>query len=308
MTTIINVADLPAPDAITPLDHAAIMARGRADFVADWNEVRAANPDLGLPVYSVEMLETDPLTVTDRAFARRELLLVGRTNDSVRAVMPAWSRGKDLENLVARADVVRLPTAVDGDGVPTAWENDAQLLDRYLRAYARPAAGSEDGYIYQVATAWPQRHDIKVYNYATEALHINPGALVIYLLGADGDEVSDETVALAVKAVGPKTNRPLTDVVSVRKATIARWSISAKLTLPRGASPAAVVAGREAALRAFADRRYHIEGLVTDAGAVSALWDPNVIDVTDAVVTGLQHGPGIAPFLDAINLTYEVQV
>lgn len=307
MTTIINVADLPQPNAITPLSQAAIMARSRAAFVAFWNEVRDANPDLGLPLYSVEMLETDPFTIVDRALSGRELLQVARTNDSVRAVMPAFSTGTDLDNLVARVNVIRLAVAWDDDGNPTAFESDAKLLNRFLAAYAAPAAGSEDCYIYRAATAWPERHDIRPYNYATPGLGLEPGEVAVYLLATGGEDVPDAAVSNVVRALGPETARPMTDVVSVRKTTVRPWTISAKLILPRGASPAAIVAGRRAALQAFADRRYHIAGLVTEAGAISALWEPNVINVTDLVITGLDHGLDKAPYLSGATLTYEVQ-
>lgn len=307
MTTIINVADLAPPAAVEALNFETIVDRQKAAFQEYWEAVREANPTLNLPPYDVLMLESDPNAILNEAESYRELLLRARVNDAVRAVLPAFAKGTDLENIAARANVSRLVTATDDEGAPTAWESDAQLLNRYLAAFAAPAAGSEDGYIYQAATAWPQRHDIKAYNYATEVLGLSPGDVAVYLLAANGAAVSDETVTLVARALGPETGRPMTDVVSVRKATVKPWTLTAKLILPRGASPASVLAGRETAIRAFADRRYHIGGLVTEPGAVSALWEPNVINVTNVSVTGLDYGVDKAPFLTAINLTYEVQ-
>lgn len=307
MTTIINVADLPKPEAIETLSFEAIVSRQKAKFQEYWAAVRAANPSLSLPDYNVSILETDPVRLVDEAESYRELLLRARVNDAVRAVLPAFARGTDLDQIVARANVVRLVTATDEDGIPTEWESDAKLLDRYLAAFARPAAGSEDGYIYQAATAWPQRHDIKVYDYAG-GVGLIKGEVAVYLLAANGGSVSDGVVTDVITALGPKTARPLTDVVSVRRATVVPWTLTAKLILRRGASPAAVVDQRRLATRAFGDNRYHIGGLVTLSGAVSALWDPNVVNVEmTSPVADVDHGPDKAPYLQAINLTYEVQ-
>lgn len=307
MTGIINVADLAAPLAVEMLAYEAIVDRQKLAFQAYWEAVRTANPDLGLPPYDVDMLETDPAVVVNEAESYRELLIRARVNDAVRAVLPAFARGTDLDNIAARANVVRLVTATDEDGNPTALESDAKLLDRYLAAFAAPAAGSEDGYIFQAATAWPQRHDVTVYDYS-DGVGLIKGEVAVYLLAADGGAVSDDTVTAVVKALGPKTARPLTDVVSVRKATVVPWTLTAKLILPRGASPVAVVEGRRQAAQDFADRRYHIGGLVTLAGAVSALWEPNVVNVEmSSPVSPPAFGPDKAPYLTAINLTYEVQ-
>ena len=160
MTTIINVADLPAPSAIEALDFESILARQKAKFQEFWEAARASNPDLDLPPYDVAMLEFDPVIIDIEAETYRELLIRARVNDALRAVLPAFAAGADLDNIAARANVVRLVTARDEDGNPTAYETDAQLLDRYLAAFAAPSAGSEDAYVYQAATAWPERHDI----------------------------------------------------------------------------------------------------------------------------------------------------
>lgn len=309
MTTIIDVGSLPSPIAIEELDFEAIVSRQKTKFQEFWEAVRAANPSLNLPTYDVAMLEFDPAVITNEAESYRELLLRARVNDALRAVLPAFARGTDLDQVVARANVQRLATAFDEEGNATAWESDAKLLDRYLAAFARPAAGSEDGYIYAAATAWPQRHDIKVYGYEAPGLGFEPGDVGVYLLAADGGSVSDEAMASVVRALNPKTARPRTDVVEVRRATVGTWSLAAKLIIRRGASPEAVVAARRTAVQAFADARYHIGGLVTAVGAVSALWDPNVINVeVTAPLADIPSARDKAPFLTSINLTYEVQL
>lgn len=307
MTTIINVGDLPKPEVIETLDFETTVSTYKAKFVEFWDAVRTANPALGLPEYDVANLETDPAVILIEAESYRDMLIRARVNDAVRAVLPAFATGTDLDAIAARANVVRLVTAVNEDGEPTAYETDKQLLDRYLAAFAAPAAGSEDGYIFQAATAWPARHDIKVLDYSDEPA-LQRGDVVVVLLAAAGQTPSDDDVTKVITALGPKSARPMTDVVSVRRATVVPYRIEAKLILPRGASPANVVAARRAAAQSFADRRYFIGGRVTVSGAISALWDANVsnIIVTEPVAD-VTWGVDKAPRLTELVLTYEVE-
>lgn len=307
MTTIINVADLAPPIAIEVLDYEAIVTRQKAKFAEFWELARASNPTLNLPTYDVAMLEFDPIVIDSQAESYREMLIRARVNDALRAVLPAFAKGTDLDHVVARAGVFRLPIARDENGNPTAWESDAQLLDRYLAAFAAPAAGSEDGYIYQAATAWPERHDIKPYDYATQGLNLSPGDVAVYLLAPNGRSVTDPELSRVVTALAPKRARPLTDQVSVRRTAVMNWALTAKLIIRRGASAGAVLADRRLAALAFGAARYHTGGLVTAGGALSALWDPNVVNVIAPDIEDVPHGPDKAPYLTAVNLTYEVE-
>lgn len=305
MSTIIAVGDLPIPAIIDSPNFEDIVVRQKQKFAEFWANVREANPDADLPEYDVEMLETDPAVIVNQAESYRELLLRARINDTIRALMPAFASGSDLDNIVARANVRRLPTAFE-DGEPVAWESDRVLLNRYLAAFAAPAAGSEDSYIFHARTAWPAAHDIRPLDYAA-GTGLSKGDVEIILLAANGEDPEQGDIDAVVAALSPRANRPLTDVVSVRKAHIEPWRLEAKLILPRGASPAREIAERQAAAQAFANRRYFIGGKVPLTGAVSALYSPNVTSVVlTEPVADVPHGPDRAPFLTEIALTYEV--
>ena len=292
--TTIDVSALPPPEVLEPLDFEQTLAATVVDLQTRY------------PQFSAK-LESEPVIKQFEAFSYRDTLLRTRVNSAARAVLPAFAVRSDLDNIVARANVVRLPIAFDSDEVPTAYESDSDLLSRYLAAFAAPSAGSEDAYIYQAATAWPDRYDIRVLNYA-DGVGLSPGEVAVYLLAKDGGEVSNDTVATVFAALGTKTARPLTDVVTIRKAEVVNWRIEAHLTILKGASPAKVVEARRAAALAFGRSRYHIGGLVTTAGANSTLWDPNVVNVVMADPgSNVAGGPGKAPYLTEVVLTYEVE-
>lgn len=303
----IDPSTLLPPKAIEELDFEAIYDRQTQAFLAFWDTVRAANPDADLPLYTVQSLETDPVGIVNQAESERELLLRAHINDTVRALLPAFAKGTDLDHIVARANVLRLPTEYDEDGNVVARESDRALLDRYLRAFAAPAAGSEDSYIFHARTAWPLAHDIRPLDYSA-GTGLQKGDVEVILLAPNGQDPSDAAVDAVTRALSPRAHRPMTDVVSVRKATVDLWRLKAKLILPRGPSPMQVINERRAAAQAFADRRYFIGGLITLSGAVSALYSPNVTNVIlQEPLADIPSGPDRAPFLTEIDLTYEVE-
>lgn len=112
----IDLSRLPAPPAIEALDYEAILAARIADFKARWEAVRVLYPDL--PPYDVEMLETDPVVVVEQSNSYHDMLLRGRVNDAVRAVMLATAWGGNLDHLGARvgalASMARLMRSIVG--------------------------------------------------------------------------------------------------------------------------------------------------------------------------------------------------
>lgn len=291
--TTIDVGALPPPEVIEALDFESALAQTVDDLQTRY------------PQFSAK-LESEPVIKQFEAVAWRDTLLRSRVNSAARSVLPAFAQRTDLEAIAARANVVRLATSFDVDGVATAYESDSDLLTRYLAAFAAPSAGSEEAYIYHAATAWPDRYDIRILNHS-DGVGLEPGEVGVYLLAKDGAEVSNETVSKVFSALGRRSARPLTDVVAVRKAEVVPWQIKAHLTILKGASPAKVIEARRGAALAFGRSRYHIGGLITLEGANSALWDVNVVNVEmEEPASEVEFGPGIAPYLTGVDLTYEV--
>ena len=119
----IDLSALPLPDAVEQLDYEVILGEARATLLA-------LAPELA----DVLALESEPLNKLLQTDAFRELIMRGRANDSVRAVMLALATGADLDQLVALLGVARQAVIeADPDANPlvlAVYEDDASLRRR----------------------------------------------------------------------------------------------------------------------------------------------------------------------------------
>ena len=260
----IDLAGVPAPDAIAPLVYADLYARRIAKFKELWAVARAAAPDL--LEYDVEMLETDPVAVIEQTGAYLEMLDLDRVNDAIRAVLPATAAGADLEQIALRAGVACLVT----DGVK---ESDARLLARYLASFSRPAAGSRDGYIYAAATAWPGLHDIRVLG---PAHHGRRGDLDLIVAGPAGRTATAAEIETVRAAVAADHVQAATDVLAVRAARRLDFAVRATLDIAVGPSPASVRAAAAARLAAVLADHLTIGTTVPREALAGALYGAGV--------------------------------
>ena len=104
--SLIDLSLVKPPDAIQPVDYEAI----RTAMLADLKSRLAA---IGID-FDVDGLETSPLVVTEEARAYRELYVLQRINDAVRAVLLASASGGDLDQLATDFNLVRRDGELDG--------------------------------------------------------------------------------------------------------------------------------------------------------------------------------------------------
>jgi phage-related baseplate assembly protein len=286
----LDLSLLPRPKALEDISFEALLAQRLADFKA-----RAEQAGID---YDVDGLETDPIVVDQQSHAYREMLMRARVNDGIRSVLPAFSKGSDLDHVVARAGVVRIVT-LDADGKETFREKDEALLRRYLASFAAPAAGSEDGYMAAALAAWPAAHDIRLYNGG-------PGKVLVYLLGADGQVAPMDAVFAVAKALNVKSVKGFTDDVTVSAALVEPYTFQAKLIVPRGPDPSLVVAAAVESVRAFGLSRYRIGAEVPAEALVSAAYVPNVRRILHDVAGDIPARQSVAPYLARIDLSFEV--
>lgn len=222
--TSINLADLPAPTIVEPLDFEAIRSAMIADFRARYPEFDA-------------VLESDPAIKLIEAAAFRELNLRARVNDAARGVMLAYAAGSDLDHLAALLNVKR----IDG-------ETDARLRERtQLSHESYTAAGSPGAYIWHALSASLAVKDAAVSS-------PRPGRVEIVLLGTASDgSLPDAEMTAVREAINAEHVKPLTDIVTVRQASMIDVDISADLYLYRGPDAAAVTADATAALDRYLD-------------------------------------------------------
>jgi len=291
---VINPAHLPMPDAIEQFAIEDLIAARMADFVA------RADAE-GVP-YDVDGLETDPIKIDQEVHAYREFLMRARVNDGIRAILPAYAQGTDLDAIAARANVDRLviADANPATGAAAIMEDDAGLLLRYLASFAVPGAGSRDAYIYHSVTAWPQARDIAVVG---AEIHGVPGRASIYLLAEAGAAVPDEAIN-AVRAAVVKDNvKPLTDQVTVGGASITPYTIQMTITLPPGPAPEAVRQAVLAAVRQAAGARFAIGAKVYVNALEGAAYVANVLRVERSLPTAdIDPGPTGAAYCTEIEV------
>lgn len=295
----LNPAHLPSPDAIEVIDQERIFADRMAEFQRRADAV-------GFP-YDVGGLEFDPIVIDQQAHAHREALMRARVNSAVRAVLPAYAQGADLDAIVARANVERIiiQAADPANGIEEIRESDQNLLVRYLTSFAVPSAGSRDGYIYHALTVYPTARDVDVVG---PDGHRRPGRASVFLLGQADDPVTPDTVQIVRERLMRPNVKPLTDEVVVSAATVVPYEIELNILVPRGPAPALVAqAAREAVERA-ATARFAIGAYVHVNALEGAAYVANVLRVQRvAPVGGVVVGTGEAPFCTEVKINVEVE-
>lgn len=270
---MLDISQLPAPRAVETIGYEPILAL----LVA---EIRAKFAELGID-YDVGNLETDPIKIVAEGFAYHEVLLRARVNDAVKAVLPAFASGSDLDNIVARTGVER-----------ASGETDIQLLERYLVSLARPSAGSLLGYRNRILSAWPARGDVAVYG---PAIHGRRGDIDVVLAAPAGASVAINILSSVQAAISAADAKPLTDVVSTRTAGLVTYEVRNRITIAEGRETAPVLAAALAAAKAFVNDRYQI-GVPIKRNAITATsYVPGVVAVQD-----LTAGNDVAVAVDQV--------
>jgi phage-related baseplate assembly protein len=294
----INILDLPRPDAIEELDAETILADRMTQF-------QSLADAAGFP-YDVGGLETDPIKIDQEAHALRELLMRSRVNSAVRAVLPAYAQGADLDAIAARANVRReiVTPADEQAGTPAVYEGDDKLLVRYLASFAAPSAGSPDAYIYWAATTVPALRDVAVLG---PSVHGVAGKVEVRLLWEGGGATPDDIVEKVRKALAATNVKPLTDWLIVSAAPVVRYSVDMVVRVPLGPAPATVAAAVKANVRKAADARYAIDAPVWLNFLEGAGYVANVAQVImRGPAASIQPEPGGAAYCEDIAVTVEV--
>lgn len=233
---ILDLSRLPDP-ALIPIDYEAILADRMA-------AAKKAFADAGLD-YDVEMLEFDPVKVVEEVDAKREIIAREAINDAGRSNMLAHARGAALDQLGANLNVGRQTIGLDNQGLPILETDDRFRRRIQLAPEAFATAGSHGGYVFHALTACPTVADVSVVNPA-------PGEIVVSVMG---DRADPTPTAAEVTAVRDHLSRddikPMTDILTVRAATVISVPIAAQLKLYRGPDQSVVLADARANLETF---------------------------------------------------------
>ncbi|ABE64063.1 Baseplate J-like protein [Nitrobacter hamburgensis X14] len=293
----INLADLPLPPVLQPLDYEALLADIIAEFKTRWEAVRALHPEL--PSYDQQMLETDPAKIVLESAAYIYMLTLARVNDAAKALMLATTSGGDLDSFAADFDLPRLVVTPATDDAPAVMESDADYRRRrWLATEGYAAAGPEDAYRFFAMSADPS---IK------EALAIkgDDNRVDLVLLSRDGNgAVSGQIVSKVHAALSPLKTRPLTDSLYTRSASIIAQPISVLITVPYGPDRETVRAKALSNIAAYAGSRNALGMVLRVDGIIGAAREGNAVETMQVVspAADVDPGPFGAVYVDGITV------
>lgn len=268
---IIDLSNLPAPDAVEPLDFETILAERKAALIALYPA------DQQGAIAATLALESEPMTRHLQENAYRELILRARINSVAVANMLAWAAGSDLDNLVANWGVERLVVQQGDDTatppIPTIMERDDALRERALMAWdAMSTAGPTGAYEF-----WARSADGRIID--AKAISPSPAVAVVTIISSEGDgTASAELIAKAEAECRDEDRLPVADRITVQSAGILHYTIAAKLHMELTGAEAelAMTAAREA-LGAWVNPRKRIGVRIARSGIDAVLHVPGVI-------------------------------
>lgn len=241
---MIDLSRLPPPEVVEPLDFETVLAERKARLLE-------LTPAADRPALAATLaLESEPLTKLLQENAYREFALRQRINEAARAVMLAWSRGADLDQLAANFHVQRFlldagdPNAVPP--VPPTYESDDELRARVQLAFeGLSVAGPRMAYVFHALSADARVSDVSAVSPA-------PAEALITVLAREGDGTAPQDLLDQVAAALNDENvRPVADRVTVQSASIVPYTIDATLHLYPGPEAEPIVAEAEARLAAY---------------------------------------------------------
>lgn len=291
-----DLTQLAPAKLIEEIDAESILAEQKAFVLARWAEVRAVRPDL--PPLDTLGLETEPLTMLLEAFAYRETLLRALINDKARAALLAYATGTDLDHIGAMFATYRMQIVPAFGRTPAHMESDERFRRRIQFApEAFSCAGPRGAYIYYALGVDPSIVD-------AEAFSPEDGRVHVVVAAADGGQVSDGVIAKLVNRLRRDDTIPLTDWVSIRRAEVVDYPVTATVTFPRGPDPDLVRTRVEESVAAYAADRYRVGATVFRSGLIAAAQVGGVQNVTlTEPATDLACGPAQIAHLSGLAIT-----
>ncbi len=297
---MIDLSLLTAPTVIESLNYEAILTERKQYLISLYPLAEQEN------ITATLALESEPIVKLLQESAYRELLLRNRVNTAAAAVMLAFAKGADLDQIGANYGCARLViTAADDTAVPpveAVYESDDDYRYRIqmsLDSYT--TAGSKESYIYHGLSADGDVKDI-------EPVSPSPGVVTIYVLSRTGDgSASEELIEKVGAALNEESIRPMTDQVTVQSAAILNYTIDAELVLLPGPDQSVVQAAAVSALTEYTEAQKKLGYDITLDGIYKALRQTGVQKVN--LTTPQNHisiGSGQAGHCASMNVTVAV--
>ena len=297
--SVIDLSQLPPPSIIEMPKFKDLKAQRLA-------ELQALDP-----TYNA-LVESDPAMKQLEILVYREMVNIARFNSGVLAVLVAYAKGTDLDQLGANYDVERLTvTPADNTTIPptaAVMETDDAYRRRIrLSWYTRNTAGSIEAYEYYALSADSSILDAKAYGPQEWPDTVSPGEVWVYILTNSGDGTPSQDLLDKVSGIlSGDFVRPLTDYVTVKAPTIVSYTVDATLEVGKGPSADTVQQAALEATQKYADSVHLIDTLVSVSGIYKGAKVAGVDDVALISPTAnIDPGHGAASYCTSITLSVD---
>lgn len=216
----IDFARLPPPNVIEEIDYERLVDIYRDQVVGKMPSLRRA-----------VRLEQSPTNVVLEAEAYGEMLVRARINSAARAVMLAFAKDADLDNLAAFYNVFRLTIPADPvTGEPAKPESDERFRRRVqLAPEAFSTAGTVGSYVFHALSADPTIRDASVTKMNDR------GGLRVSIMNSGTDPTpTDAQITNVTRRLFAPNIKPLTDVVTVSPVKVRYVDLDAAVYLYPG--------------------------------------------------------------------------
>lgn len=296
MSSLIDLSQLPPPDVVEALDFETIFAARKARLISLYP------PEKREEIAAVLELESEPLVRSLQENAYRELVLRQRINEAAQAVMLAYAKGADLEQIAALFELERLQIkpADPVAGTPAVMEEDADLRMRIqLAPQSFSVAGPEGAY---------RSHALNTDGRVLDASATSPQPceVLVTVLSREGDGTAPQDLLDKV-AAGLRSDdvRPLTDLVTVQSARILPYQVAATIYTFPGPDSSVVLELARKRLAVYVEGCHRLGREVAVSGLHAALHVDGVerVELHDPagnVAADLTQ----APFCTAINVLH----
>ncbi|CAM8114899.1 TPA: baseplate J/gp47 family protein [Salmonella enterica] len=291
---VINLSDLPVPDAIVVPDASVI-------FGAWLARLRELDPEFDA------LVESDPTYKQGEVTAFQLTLAFQRVNDAVRAVFLASAQKADLDQIGAAFNVGRMVIVpANPDAVPptdAVMEEDEAFRERIQLSWSQlNTAGARNAYRFHARSADEDVLDADAYG---PEEHGRAGEVDVYVLSREGNGTASEALLDAVSArLNADEIRPLTDFVTVKSAIINDYTVTAELEIPDGPDAGEVLENAKNTLMSYTRLANRINGMVPLSAIYAALQQTGVARVIlSSPRADIEPATGTAPRCAAVNVT-----
>lgn len=289
----IDLTALPAPAVLEALDfeetYQAELATYRQLMEDDGQEWSAP-------------LESDPVTKLIELGSYRRLLNRARVNDASKALLLAYAKGTDLDQLAANVNLKRLVIQAEDltavPPVPAVMEEDDALRERVQLVYeGLTTAGPRNSYILHARNASGLVAD-------ATAESPSPAVVVVTVLSLEGNGAAPADLLATVAAqLNDDDVRPVADRVTVQSAQILPYKVEAKVYMvSNGPENEAILATCRERLQAWINPRRRLGVEVARSGVDAQLHINGVSRVELTAWTDIKPTKAQAAWCTGINV------